>query len=153
VQQARWQPTLSLCAPLSVTPPFPSTAIAAASIAAAAAAADAASPLRCRHLCRRCDLRPHHHHLRDAKLTRLLQGSLGGNARTALVVTAPHTGDASGETLAALGFAARALRVSVCASVNVHRGERSVAEAAAVAAGAAALALRVSVCSARDGAR
>ncbi|KAJ1438283.1 hypothetical protein B484DRAFT_392426, partial [Ochromonadaceae sp. CCMP2298] len=53
---------------------------------------------------------------RDSKLTRLLQGCLGGAARTAVVVTLAPGTDSAGETLSALRFASRASRVAVAAS-------------------------------------
>jgi DNA repair exonuclease SbcCD ATPase subunit len=67
---------------------------------------------------------------RDSKLTRLLQGSLGGGCRTAIIVTIPPTtsassasistpSDQSAEVIAALRFASRAGRVQV--SAKVHR--------------------------------
>ena len=55
---------------------------------------------------------------RDSKLTRLLQGSLGGGARTAVVVAVPPGHDDTGEVLNALRFASRASRVKVVAKVN-----------------------------------
>jgi Kinesin motor domain len=53
---------------------------------------------------------------------RLLQQSLGGNARTGLILNVPPASDVSGETLGSLQFAQRALRVTVSAAVNVHTG-------------------------------
>jgi Kinesin motor domain len=53
---------------------------------------------------------------------RLLQQSLGGNARTGLILNVPPGSDVSGETLGSLQFAQRALRVTVSAAVNVHTG-------------------------------
>ena len=51
---------------------------------------------------------------RDSKLTRLLQGSLGGNSRTALILTiSPLRADFS-ETLSTLEFGSRAMNVPVC---------------------------------------
>ena len=48
---------------------------------------------------------------RDSKLTRLLQNSLGGCAKTTFIATI--NGSASGETKSTLDFAARAMRVQV----------------------------------------
>jgi hypothetical protein len=50
---------------------------------------------------------------RDSKLTRLLQGSLGGSSRTAVVVTLPPGQDGTGEVLNALRFAHRCSTISV----------------------------------------
>lgn len=55
---------------------------------------------------------------RDSKLTRLLQGSLGGGARTAVIVAIPPGNDETGEMLNALRFANRASRVKVVAKVS-----------------------------------
>lgn len=55
---------------------------------------------------------------RDSKLTRLLQGSLGGGARTAVIVAVPPGTDDTGEILNALRFASRASRVKVVAKVS-----------------------------------
>lgn len=57
---------------------------------------------------------------RDSKLTRLLQHSLGANARTAVIVTVHNEmaqGDEHGEVLNALRFAQRAMQVQVLAKV------------------------------------
>lgn len=55
---------------------------------------------------------------RDSKLTRLLQGSLGGGARTSIVVNIPSGNDQNGETMSALRFAARAAKVVVTAKIQ-----------------------------------
>ena len=55
---------------------------------------------------------------RDSKLTRLLQDSLGGNARTSLVVTVSAAAHSASETQATLEFGARASRVAVHAVRN-----------------------------------
>lgn len=55
---------------------------------------------------------------RDSKLTRLLQGSLGGSSRTAVLVTLPPGVDTTGETLNALRFAHRCSTVQVVAKVS-----------------------------------
>jgi hypothetical protein len=64
---------------------------------------------------------------RDSKLTRMLQYSLGGNCRTALIVTISPSGgggctaeDDDTETLAALAFGQRALMVRVAPNLNVE---------------------------------
>ncbi len=54
---------------------------------------------------------------RDSKLTRLLQGSLGGGSRTSVIVTIPLGDDHGGEVLSALRFASRASLVKVAAKV------------------------------------
>lgn len=55
---------------------------------------------------------------RDSKLTRLLQGSLGGGARTSIVVNIPSGHDQNGETVSALRFASRAGKVAVTAKIQ-----------------------------------
>lgn len=60
-----------------------------------------------------------HTPFRDSRLTRLLQDSLGGNTRTAFIVTASPAAEAVEETLSTLQFAERAKRVVVHAVVNV----------------------------------
>ena len=55
---------------------------------------------------------------RDSRLTRLLQHSLGGNARTALIVTLAPRADESGENLSTLQFAQRAAAIQVAAKLN-----------------------------------
>jgi kinesin family protein 3/17 len=55
---------------------------------------------------------------RDSKLTRLLADSLGGNTRTAFIVTLSPTLEAMDESRRSLQFAARAKRVAVYAKVN-----------------------------------
>ena len=62
---------------------------------------------------------------RDSKLTRLLQDSLGGNAKTALVVTASMSSVNISETLSTLRFGTRAKRLRNKPRVNA---ERTVAE-------------------------
>lgn len=62
-----------------------------------------------------------HKHIpyRDSKLTQLLRNCLGGNARTAVLISAsPHI-DNSGETLSALRFGARASLVQNAAHENI----------------------------------
>ena len=48
---------------------------------------------------------------RDSKLTRLLQESLGGNAKTSLIVTISPSGYNIEETISSLNFALRAMKV------------------------------------------
>ena len=48
---------------------------------------------------------------RDSKLTRLLQESLGGNAKTSLIVTVSPSGYNADETVSSLNFASRAMKV------------------------------------------
>ncbi|KAL4547102.1 hypothetical protein Ndes2526B_g07887 [Nannochloris sp. 'desiccata'] len=55
---------------------------------------------------------------RDSKLTRLLQESLGGNARTSLVVAVADAAEHAEETLQSLQFGSRAMRVVTQAKVN-----------------------------------
>lgn len=55
---------------------------------------------------------------RDSKLTRLLSESLGGNARTAILVTLAPGDDPDGENLSSLQFAVRAGRCPVVAIRN-----------------------------------
>ena len=62
---------------------------------------------------------------RDSKLTRLLQDSLGGNAKTALIVTASCSSVNINETLSTLRFGTRAKRLRNKPRVNA---ERSVSE-------------------------
>eukprot|EP00931_Biecheleriopsis_adriatica_P073541 TRINITY_DN47802_c0_g1_i1.p1 TRINITY_DN47802_c0_g1~~TRINITY_DN47802_c0_g1_i1.p1 ORF type:complete len:1007 (+),score=355.86 TRINITY_DN47802_c0_g1_i1:41-3061(+) len=56
--------------------------------------------------------------LRDSKLTRILDGSIGGNCRTALLVCASPAVEHAPETLNTFEFASRAMRVEVDAKVN-----------------------------------
>lgn len=55
---------------------------------------------------------------RDSKLTRLLQGSLGGSSRTAVIVNLPPGIDSTGEILNALRFAHRCSTITVVANVR-----------------------------------
>ena len=55
---------------------------------------------------------------RDSKLTRLLQDSLGGNTKTAFIVTLSPAEDAAEETISTLQFADRAKKVVVHVTVN-----------------------------------
>ncbi len=56
---------------------------------------------------------------RDSKLTRLLQGSLGGGARTSVIVTLPPcVAEYDGMILPVLKFASRAMKVRVSAKIT-----------------------------------
>lgn len=55
---------------------------------------------------------------RDSKLTRLLQHTLGGNSRTAMIACCRPGNDEGGETYSTLMFARRASTVKVVAKVN-----------------------------------
>ncbi len=55
---------------------------------------------------------------RDSKLTRLLQNSLGGNAKTALVLCCSPSEDHYYQTLSTLGFGERAKKIKIDAHVN-----------------------------------
>ena len=64
---------------------------------------------------------PQHVPFRDSKLTRMLQNSLGGNARTLLLVAmSPHE-DNRDETNSTLEFARRAKHIKNVASVNKNK--------------------------------
>ena len=62
--------------------------------------------------------RKKHVPFRDSKLTRLLEGRVGGNCRTNLIVCASPSADSVSESVSALAFAARAMRVETSAVVN-----------------------------------
>ena len=55
---------------------------------------------------------------RDSKLTRILQESLGGNAKTSLIITCSPAKYNLDETLSTLRFGARAKRIKNRAKVN-----------------------------------
>jgi kinesin family protein 5 len=55
---------------------------------------------------------------RDSKLTRILDGSIGGNCKTALLVCASPAMESAHESLSTLEFASRAMKVVVDAKVN-----------------------------------
>ncbi|GBG28471.1 Kinesin-like protein [Hondaea fermentalgiana] len=55
---------------------------------------------------------------RDSKLTRILEGSVGGNCKTALLVCISPSENSTSETLSTLEFASRAMCVEVNATVN-----------------------------------
>lgn len=70
---------------------------------------------------------------RDSKLTRLLQESLGGNARTALVVNVSPAGGNRDETVSTLRFGVRAKRVVTKPRVNRDRSPAELRAALAAA--------------------
>ena len=55
---------------------------------------------------------------RDSKLTRILQESLGGNAKTSLIITCSPAKYNLDETLSTLRFGARAKRITNKAKIN-----------------------------------
>ena len=55
---------------------------------------------------------------RDSKLTRLLQESLGGKAKTTIIATISPSGDASDETLSTLSYASRAKSIENRPEIN-----------------------------------
>ena len=59
-----------------------------------------------------------HNPYRDSKLTRILQESLGGNAKTSLIITCSPAKYNLDETLSTLRFGARAKRIKNRAKVN-----------------------------------
>ena len=66
----------------------------------------------------RADPTATHVPFRDSKLTRLLQESLGGNAKTSMLVAVADAAEHNEETAQSLGFGARAMRVKTQARVN-----------------------------------
>lgn len=56
----------------------------------------------------------------DSKLTRILQQSIGGNARTALIINCSPAAINSPETLSTLRFGTRAKKITNTAKVNVE---------------------------------
>ena len=56
---------------------------------------------------------------RDSKLTRLLQESLGGNAKTSMIVAVRSDADHAEETFQSLEFGSRAMHVRTHAHVNI----------------------------------
>lgn len=57
---------------------------------------------------------------RDSKLTRILQESLGGNARTTIICCCSPSSHNETETLSTLNFGKRAKKIKNCAKVNVQ---------------------------------
>ncbi|KAF0682392.1 Aste57867_25480 [Aphanomyces stellatus] len=66
---------------------------------------------------------------RDSKLTRLLQHSLGGNAKTSLILTVNPDMTEASESLATLQFGQRAMQVTVQARVHVVPDYKRLADA------------------------
>ena len=64
------------------------------------------------------DSKSNHISYRDSKLTRLLQESLGGNAKTSLIVTVSPSDYNREETISSLFFASRAMKVENKPKVN-----------------------------------
>jgi kinesin family protein 5 len=60
---------------------------------------------------------------RDSKLTRVLEGSIGGNCKTSLLVCTSPASDNVGETVNTLEFGSRAMRIEVDAKVNASMVE------------------------------
>ena len=58
---------------------------------------------------------------RDSKLTRMLQDSLGGNAKTALIVNVSPSKANASETLSTLRFGHRAKKIKNSPKINQHR--------------------------------
>ena len=63
---------------------------------------------------------------RDSKLTRILQESLGGNAKTSLIVTISPSGYNTEETLSALNFGLRAMKVQNKPIINRTQDYQSI---------------------------
>jgi len=113
----------------------PAAAAAAALSAAASSAAAAAAPPAAPAPAAAAQHVPY----RDSKLTRLLQDSLGGCARTVLVVCCSPAQRDAAETLSSLRFASRARGVKCSVgAVGAPGGSAAAAEAAAALALAAA---------------
>merc|ERR1719270_1760090 len=55
---------------------------------------------------------------RDSKLTRILQNSLGGNAKTAIICTVTPAAMSEEQTISTLRFASEAKKITNCAKVN-----------------------------------
>ncbi|BBN13099.1 hypothetical protein MPTK1_6g00780 [Marchantia polymorpha subsp. ruderalis] len=68
----------------------------------------------------RADPNATHVPFRDSKLTRLLQESLGGNAKTSLIINIAPCNDYLRESLSSLSFGSRAMKVATRAIVNVE---------------------------------
>lgn len=56
---------------------------------------------------------------RDSKLTQLLRNCLGGNSKTAIVVTASPSGEQAGETISTMRFGSRASKIKNTAKLNM----------------------------------
>ena len=66
---------------------------------------------------------------RDSKLTRILQGSLGGNCKTTMITAITPSQTSSAESLASLKFAFRAKNVKNFAVVNQDLSEQALLSA------------------------
>ena len=64
--------------------------------------------------------KPEHIPYRDSKLTRILQDSLGGNAKTSLIVTISPSNYNAEESLSSLNFGSRAMKVKNKPKINVN---------------------------------
>ena len=62
---------------------------------------------------------------RDSKLTRLLQESLGGNYKTALIITCSPSSRNIEETINTLKFAQRAKKIKTTAKINIKNNSDS----------------------------
>merc|ERR1740121_1686383 len=62
--------------------------------------------------------RKSHVNFRDSKLTRILDGSLGGNCKTVLLVCVSALAEHAQESVCSLEFASRAMHIEVHARVN-----------------------------------
>jgi len=60
------------------------------------------------------------HRYRDSKLTRILQESLGGNARTTIIICCSPSSYNEGETFSSLRFGQRAKKIKNSARINVQ---------------------------------
>ena len=72
------------------------------------------------------DARGRHVHVpyRDSKLTRILQDSLGGNCRTAMIACVSPLAGVAEDTMTTLHFASRAKSIQNAARVNVQVSAR-----------------------------
>lgn len=66
---------------------------------------------------------------RDSKLTRLLQGSLAGNAKTVLVLTISSAAENMMETIATLRFGERAKKLKTAPKINTEKTDLSLKKA------------------------
>ena len=64
--------------------------------------------------------KPEHIPYRDSKLTRILQDSLGGNAKTSLIVTISPSNYNAEESLSSLNFGSRAMKVKNKPKININ---------------------------------
>jgi kinesin family protein 5 len=80
---------------------------------------------------------------RDSKLTRLLQDSLGGTARTCIIVCCSPAAASTAETVSSLRFGVRARGIAANAQVNAIAATTPAAQLAAARAEIAALKLQL----------